>query len=106
MEQEFQRLLVKAAGDFGSESYTEDFRALAEEMATLKEKRKSIIAHHEGSEVNLRIKRAVELMENSSAELMEWEESTIRQLVDWVKIISAEEILVCLHGGIEIKQKM
>ena len=106
LEQEFQRLLAKAAGDFGSESYTEDFRALAEEMATLKEKRKSIIAHHEGSEVNLRIKRAVELMENSSAELMEWEESTIRQLVDWVKIISKEEILVCLHGGIEIRQRI
>ena len=45
-------------------------------------------------------------MENSSAELTEWEESTIRQLVDWVKIISAEEILVCLHGGIEIRQRM
>ena len=106
LEQEFQRLLVKAAGNFGGESYTEDFRALAEEMAGLKEKRKNIEAHREGSEVDLRIKQAVEFMENSSAELTEWEESTIRQLVDWVKIISAEEILVCLHGGIEVKQRI
>ena len=106
LEQEFQHLLVKAAGDFGSESYTEDFRVLAEEMAELKEKRKNIEAHREGSNVDLRIKRAVEFMENSSAKLTEWEESTIRQLVDWVKIISAEEILVCLHGEIEIKQRM
>lgn len=75
-------------------------------MVALKEKRKNIEAHREGSEVDLRIKRAVEFMENSSAEITEWEESMIRQLVDWVKIISAEEILVCLHGGIEIKQKM
>lgn len=103
LEQEFQLLLAKAAGDFGSESYTEAFRTLAEEMAALKEKRKNIESHCEGSEVDLRIKRAVEFMENSSAELTQWEESTIRQLVDWVKIISANEILVGLHGGIEIK---
>ena len=104
LEQEFQRLLAKAAGDFGNESYTEDFRALAEEMASLKEKHKSIEAHRAGSETDLRIKQATELMENSSAAITEWEECTIRQIVDWVKIISAEEILVCLHGGIEIKQ--
>ena len=106
LEQEFQRLLAKAAGDFNSESYTEDFRVLAEEMAELKEKRRNIEAHREGGEVDLRIKRAVEFMENSSAELTEWEESTIRQLVDWVKIISAEEILVCLHGMVQIRQRM
>ena len=106
LEQEFQRLLVKAAGDFGNESYTEDFRALAEEIAAHKEKRMNIEAHREGSEVDLRIMRAVEFLENSSAEITEWEESTIRQLIDWVKIISANEILVGLHGGIEIKQQI
>lgn len=45
-------------------------------------------------------------MENSSSKITEWEESTIRQLIDSVKIISNEEILVCLHGGIELRQKM
>ena len=99
-------MLAKAAGDLGDESYTERFRALAEEMAALKEKRKSIEAHRAGSEADHRIKQAVEIMENIPAEITVWEESTIRQLVDWVKILSAEEILVCLHGGIEIRQKM
>ena len=75
-------------------------------MASLKEKRKAIEAHREGSEVDHRIKQAVEFMESTSSEITDWEESTIRQLVDWVKILSAEEILVCLHGGVEIKQKM
>ena len=106
LEQEFQILLAKAAGDFGDESYTERFRALAEEMANLKEKRKGIEAHRAGSEADYRIKQAVKMMESSSSKITVWEESTIRQLVDWVKILSAEEILVCLHGGIEIKQRM
>lgn len=106
LEQEFQILLTKAAGDFGDASYTERFRALAEEMADLKEKRKSLDAKRAGSETDHRIRQAVEIMENSSAAITAWEESTIRQLVDWVRIISAEEIVVCLHGGIEIKQRI
>ena len=106
LEQEFQTLLAKAAGDFGDESYTERFRTLAEEMADLKEKQKNIEAHRTGGETDLRIKQALEIMEKSSATLTRWEESTIRQLVDWVKIINAGEILVCLHGGVEIMQRM
>ena len=106
LEQKFQTLLEKAAGDFGNESYTDHFRTLAEEMADLKEKRKKLDAHRAGNETDFRIKQAVEIMENSSSKITEWEESTIRQLIDWVKIISNEEILVCLHGGIEYRQKM
>ena len=106
LEQEFQTLLAKAAGDIGDDSYTDRFRALAEEMADLKEKRKNIEAHRTGSETDLRIKQALEIMENSSAEIASWEEPTIRQLVDWVRIISVEEIVVCVQGGIEIRQRM
>ena len=106
LEKEFQTLLEKAAGDFGSESYTEDFRSLAEEMAALKEKRKNIEAKRDGSEPDHRIKQALNYMEEHSPAITEWDETAIRQLVDWVKILSSEEILVCLHGGLEMRQKL
>lgn len=106
LEKEFQTLLEKAAGDFGSESYTEDFRSLAEEMAALKEKRKSIEVKRDGSEPDHRIKQALDYMEEHSPAITEWDETAIRQLVSWVKILSSEEILVCLHGGIEARQRM
>ena len=106
LEKEFQALLEKAAGDFGSEPYTEDFRSLAEEMAALKEKRKNIEAKRDGSEPDHRIKQALNYMEEHSPAITEWDETAIRQLVDWVKILSSEEILVCLHGGLETRQKL
>lgn len=106
LEKEFQTLLEKAAGDFGSESYTEDFWSLAEEMAALKEKRKSIEAKRDGSEPDQRIKQALNYMEEHSPAITEWDETAIRQLVSWVKILSSEEILVCLHGGLEIRKKL
>ena len=45
-------------------------------------------------------------MENASAELIEWDEPTIRQLVDTVKVVSADEIIVYLRGGVEITQEI
>ena len=106
LEKEFQTLLEKAAGDFGSESYTEDFRSLAEEIAALKEKRKNIEVKRDGSEPDHRIKQALNYMEEHSPAITEWDETAIRQLVSWVKILSSEEILVCLHGGLEVRQKL
>ena len=106
LEHDFQILLVQAAGDLSNESISDRFKAIAEETAFLKEKLKTVEAHQSGSEAVRRIKQAAEIMENSSAELTEWNESLIRQLVDWVKILSREEILVCLHGGTEIHQIM
>ena len=36
--------------------------------------------------------------------MTEWNESTIRQLVDTVRVVSAERIVVYLHDGTEITQ--
>lgn len=106
LEHDFQKMLARAADDGDYKTYTERFKAIAEEIAGLKEKRNAIEAHRAGSETDFRIRQAVEIMENSSSEIAEWNESMIRQLLDWVKILSADEILVCLHGGIEIRQRM
>lgn len=106
LENDFQKMLAKAADDWNYEAYTDRFKAIAEEIAGLKEKRNVIEAHRVGSKTDLRIRHAVEIMEKSSSEIAEWNESMIRQLVDWVKIVSSDEILVCLRGGIEIRQRM
>lgn len=106
LECDFQKMLARAADDGDYEAYTEKFRAIAEEIAGLKEKRSLIEAHRAGSKTDLRIRHAVDFFENNSSDLTEWSDSLMRQLIDWVKILSAEEILVCLHGGIEIRQRM
>lgn len=52
------------------------------------------------------LKNAMSVMENTSAEIAQWDESMIRQLVDTVKVVSKEKIIVCLRGGVQIKQDM
>ncbi|MBR0161815.1 MAG: recombinase family protein, partial [Oscillospiraceae bacterium] len=58
------------------------------------------------SATNWRVDEAVELLSEGTAELTEWDESVIRQLVETVKVISKEKILVTLQGGIQIEQDM
>ena len=55
-------------------------------------------------------RRRITATQNALADLSpritEWDELAIRQLVDTVKVISKEEILVTLKGGDEIRQKI
>ena len=44
------------------------------------------------------------LLYGHSAEITEWDENIIRQLVDSVKVLSADRVRICLRGGIEIER--
>ena len=102
----FQMLLAKAAED-GAENYTEQFKAIVDETTSLKEQKKVIEEQNrENADAHQYITNAMIAMENASAELIEWDEPTIRQLVDTVKVVSTDEIIVYLRGGVEITQEI
>lgn len=82
LEYDFQKMLARAADDRDYEVYTERFKAIAEKIAGLKEKRSVIEAHRAGSETDLRIRQAIDIMENGTSEITQWDESLIRLLVD------------------------
>lgn len=106
LNKRFQTLLSKATEN-GADIYTEQFKAIMEETTALKDRKNAIEAlRKENADVNQHISKTVAAMQNASAELNEWDEPTIRQLVDTVKVISANEIIVYLRGGMEIKQEI
>ena len=74
-------------------------------MAALKEKKALILAQQENnSAANRRIQDAVNRLNAGSAEITEWDKDMISQLVDTVKVLSADRIRVYLRGGMEIEQ--
>lgn len=106
LDSKFQKLLLKATEE-GAEGYTESFRAIMEESAALKERKLAIEEQRkENAETKQHIARAVEKLESASSSLIEWDEATIRQLVDTIKVVSADEIIVYLRGGVEIQQRI
>ncbi len=113
INQETHRLVVRStkekqeSGGKGFESYAEQLKALVDEAAALKEKRVFIQEQQrENAEATRRIEAATAAMEEASPDISEWEESTIRQLVDTVKVLSADKIEVYLRGGVKVTQDM
>ena len=107
LDQEFQELLQYAAENGGYMDYAEKFKAISEQMGDLREQKALILeAQQADLAVNGRIQQAEELLNSASPEITEWDEELIRQAVETVKVLSDHEILVCLRGGIEIRQEV
>lgn len=107
LDQEFQELLQYAAENGGYMNYAEKFKAISERMGALREQKALILeAQQADLAVNGRIQQAEELLNSASPEITEWDEELIRQAVETVKVLSDHEILVCLRGGIEIRQEV
>ena len=105
LDGEFRELFAASQEDGGYLKHADTFKRITEDMAALKEKKALILAQQEGnSAANRRIQNAVNLLNTGSAEITEWDKDMIRQLVDTVKVLSADRIRVYLRGGMEIEQ--
>jgi len=100
-------LVAKAAQAENASEYTASLKAIMDEAAALKERRAAIEEQRKSNRQAVRcIEDATEILEQISTDITEWDEPLIRQLVDTVKVVSAEKIIVYLRGGIEIEQEL
>ncbi|MDE6840557.1 MAG: recombinase family protein [Oscillospiraceae bacterium] len=105
LDREFKALFAASKEGGGFLAHADDFRRITEEMGSLKEKKACLLEQQNGSSAAARrIHDAVNILNAGSADITQWDESVIRQLVDTVKVLSADKILVCLQGGMEIEQ--
>lgn len=99
--------LAKAGTAGDREPYVERIRVLSEEAATLKEKRETLLKQRqENGGITRLMETMVMAIREASAEIEVWDESVIRQLVDTVKVLSAEQIEVHLRSGMMITQNI
>ena len=107
INQETRGIIAKAAREGSSAKYTGQLKMLMNEVAVLKEKQASMIENTQKNTVSIqRVRAAADLMEQLSEKLTQWDEGVIRQLVDTVKVVSAEEIVVYLRGGVDVRQEL
>ena len=100
----FNSLLAEASAN-PAEDYTERFRELSESTARLKEKKARMEnIYQEQGQVQKRLLAVSAAMEHISAELTEWDEEVIHQLLEKVTVLSREKIRVTFRDGREIEQ--
>ena len=102
-----RELVAEAARTKDAEAYTAQLREIMNEAAELKEKRAYIEEQRQNNaQAVQRIEDAAAAMEQASCHICEWDETLIRQLVDTVKVLSAQKITVYLRGGVQVDQDM
>lgn len=106
LQNRFQALLEKVQESGESFMlYQEEFTAINEQMTTLQTRRAQLLeAQRADLAITGRLQEAESLLAGAPSEIAEWDEALVRQTVETVKVLSAHEILVCLKGGMEIRE--
>ena len=107
LDERFQTLLAEAIDAEDMEACNARFaEILAEQTALKKQKEEILQSSADADRVCTRMKQAEEAIENTAQIITEWNENAVRQIVERVTVLSADEVLVRIKGGAEIKQRM
>lgn len=107
LEKQFNSLLAEASAAGGTEDYAERFRMISNAMADLKEHKSRIKQVYQENElVSQRLKAASIAMSAYAAELTEWDQSVVYQLVEKVTVLAKDKIRVTFRNGTEVEQEI
>lgn len=102
---QFDHLLLEASGAGDAEGYAERFRAISTAMEELKRRKANIQnTRQEQEQVTRRVQAAVSVLDGLSAELTQWDDNVVYQMLEKVTVLSREMIRVTLRNGVEIEQ--
>ena len=107
LDEQFQRLLAEAIDVEDKESCNAQFaEILAKQTALKKQKEEILQSSVDTDRICTRMKQAEQAIESTASTITEWNENAVRQIVERVTVRSADEILVRIKGGAEIKQRL
>ena len=107
LDERFQQLLAEAIDADDKEACNVQFAEILAEQTTLKKQKEGILqSSTDADRACTRMKQAEEAIEDTASTITEWNENAVRQIVERVTVLSADEILVQIKGGAEIKQRL
>ena len=107
LDEQFQQLLAEAIDAEDKDACNAQFAEILTEQTSLKKQKETILqSSADANCVSTRMKQAEEAIENTASTITEWNENAVRQIVERVTVLSADEVLVRIKGGAEIKQRL
>ena len=107
LDEQFQQLLAEAIDAEDKEACNTQFAEILAEQTSLKKQKETILqSSMDTDRVCTRMKQAEQAIENTTQTITEWNENAVRQIVERVTVLSANEVLVRIKGGAEIKQRL
>ena len=107
LDVQFQQLLAEAIDAENKETCNAQFAEILVEQTALKKQKEEILqSSADADRVCTRMRQAEQALDAAASTLTEWNETAVRQTVERVTVLSADEILVQIKGGAEIKQRL
>ena len=104
---QFDKLLGEAANADDAETYVERFQSLSEGMEDLKQRKAGILQiRQEQDAVSRRLQASAAALDAVSAQITEWDEKTVYQLLEKVTVMEGFKIRVTFRNGQEIEQSI
>jgi len=105
LDEQFQQLLTEAIDAEDKEACNAQFAEILAEQTSLKKQKETILqSGMDTDRVCTRMKQAEQALESAAPMITEWSENAVRQIVERVTVLSADEVLVRIKSGAEIKQ--
>lgn len=107
LDEQFQTLLAEAIDAEDKEACNAQFAEILAEQTALKKQKEVILqSSTDADRVCARMRQAEQALATAAPTITEWDEAAIRQLVERVTVLSADEILVRIKGDAEIRQRL
>ena len=107
LDEQFQSLLAEAIDAEDKDACNAQFAEILTEQTALKKQKEEILqGSADADRVCTRMKQAAQAVESAPATITEWNENAVRQTVERVTVLSADEVLVRIKGGAEIRQRL
>ena len=104
---QFDKLLGEAANADDAETYVERFQSLSEGMEDLKRRKAGILQiRQEQDAVSRRLQASAAALDAVSAQITEWDEKTVYQLLEKATVMEGFKIRVTFRNGQEIEQSI
>ena len=107
LDEQFQQLLAEAIDAEDKEACNTQFAEILAEQTSLKKQKETILqSSMDTDRVCTHMKQAEQAIESTASTITEWNENAVRQIVERVTVLSANEVLVRIKSGAEIKQRL
>ena len=107
LSKQFDQLMKETGGEENILDNVGRFKKISGQLAALKERRRRILdLRSENDLMTRQLRRAAMVMESAPAEITEWNENIIHQLVEEVKVLDKDRLLVRFKGGTEVEQTL
>ena len=107
LSKQFDQLMQEIGEEENIMDNVDQFKEISGQLAALKERKRRILDLRAENDIMMRqLQRAAAVMNSTPAEITEWNENIIHQLVEEVKVLDKDRILVRFKGGTEVEQSL